>query len=153
MTTKCQRCISLTKSNTQCKRNSCKWSPMCFQHTMVYTGISTIANSGDGVFAKEEIPNKTKIANYKVGTIKMNKEDVLNTNDRSYIWKYSNDEYYNGNNGVIAGKFNNCRKQNQIQYNCKNNAKINKNGNIVTTKKILKDKEIFVSGYGNSYIY
>jgi hypothetical protein len=50
----CQRC-SYTRERHQCKRNTCKYLPMCWQHAAITYGVkvapSTIAGAGNGLFA------------------------------------------------------------------------------------------------------
>jgi hypothetical protein len=148
MKTVCQTCKAYTKALVQCTRKTCKWSPYCFQHTQVYIKKSGIPDSGDGVFAKQDIKTKTILGDYKIGTLKLTKNDVLQTQNRSYIWKRAENEYYNGITGVLAGKFNACRPRDRPL--CTLNAQINGNGKIITKKNIMKDTEIFVS-YGAGY--
>ena len=50
----CQRC-SYTREGYQCKHNTCKYLPMCWQHAAITYGVkvapSTIAGAGNGLFA------------------------------------------------------------------------------------------------------
>ena len=96
MKTPCDQCTATKKNGDRCKRKTCKWSPFCHQHKLVDVKQSTIPNAGDGVFAKNDIKPKTVLANYKVGTTKLTKNDVVHQQDKSYIWMFSNNEYYDG---------------------------------------------------------
>ena len=50
----CQRC-SYTRDGQQCRRNTCKYLPMCWQHAGITYGVrvarSTIVGAGYGLFA------------------------------------------------------------------------------------------------------
>ncbi len=59
----CVRCSAKTSSGARCKRQTCKYSDMCWQHTYkikkLRIGKSGIPNSGDGLFALRDFePNE-----------------------------------------------------------------------------------------------
>jgi len=156
MITKCQQCTAIASSTgSRCKLQTCKFSPFCHFHTYVKVAKSSIPNAGDGAFAKKAIPNNTKIADYTVGTLPLSRQGLdLKYFDRriTHVWQKNNNLYYDATvppANSIAGKFNTCRPQDKRAGKCPgNNAKINANGNIKTSKKIAQGSEIFVSGYG-----
>jgi hypothetical protein len=158
--TPCKQCIAKTKNGTgpQCKLNSCKYSPYCWHHTSLGIAASTLGpDSGDGVFAKKDIPANTKIADYKVGNIPLTNAQLnaLYPGDTlaTHAWrKNQNLTYDAAKTNSVAGKFNNCRPRDKRAGRCPgNNAGINQEGNLVTKKRIQRGEEIFVSGYGPDY--
>ena len=64
----CVQCSAQTKNGQQCSRWTCKYSDMCWQHTMRALGLkiapSTIPGAGSGLFATRVFAEDSFICEY-----------------------------------------------------------------------------------------
>ena len=149
--TSCERCIAIKKNGERCKNMTCKWSPMCWAHRQINVQESTIPDAGKGGFAKVDLKKGTMVGRYTVGTIKLDADQLPPMIDRTHIWQKNANTFFDAEKtNSISGKFNSCSSKNTKQTGCKNNAKINKVGNVILTKNVKKNAEIFVP-YGKDY--
>ncbi len=140
---KCNKCIAKTKQGEQCRRPTCKWGPYCYQHTPLE--IMDAGHKGEGLFATRDIKKNTVIADYKQGKPLTQEqfEQKYPGGRATHVAKIGR-TYYDASNVAcsVAGKVNSGRGR--------NNARINNNGKLVTTKNISKGKEI-EAGYSNAF--
>jgi len=114
-------------------------------------GESNLKNGGLGLFnAKQWRPRNTVVAEY-TGTTS---NQPINGN---YVLEVNKNKFINSNRSIdIAGFANDCRTKNKQQGECRgNNCKFTlnrqtQNANLVTTKKIAPNEELYV-GYGRDY--
>jgi len=123
-----------------CALTASRYAPYCHIHTPI-----TMKNNvtfGDHVVALHDINRDTKIADFKVGTIK-----VPHGTKGKYIWSPNKKEAYDTSDKTrsIAGAFNRQTKENPA------NARIKASGAVFTTKNIAKGDQVFVTGYGAGY--
>lgn len=59
-TVECKRCAFVKRDRQRCKRNTCKYADMCWQHTRITKGLevkrSTVPGAGLGLFTTRDIP-------------------------------------------------------------------------------------------------
>ena len=140
---KCNQCVGQTKAGAQCRRPTCKFGPYCYQHSPVE--VKDAGSKGDGLFAKRDIKKHTTIGDYKQGEpLTQAQFDRRYPSGRATHVAKIGATYYDGKNPhcTIAAKANSGRGR--------NNAKINRNGKLVTTKNVRKGQEI-EAGYGSAY--
>ena len=153
----CPVCNGTTQLGRPCRLKTCRYAPKCWIHTKVETKTSTIEGAGQGVFAKEDIPRNEKIADYKVGTKQLTKDEVEAKYGEDvtarFVWKKSRNVFYDGHPAVantIASKFNTARvgvgrRRKRI------NARILASGSIrALPRRIPRGNEIFVP-YGRAF--
>ena len=144
----CPICNAKTKVGNPCKKHTCKFAPKCSSHTKVTVKKSNIQGAGKGLFARNDIARGETIANYKVGTQKMNHGEFMKkypSGRASHVWSPSKGVYFDALNlnKSIAGAANRASGN--------SNARINGGGKMVTkTGGIKKGVEILVN-YGTSY--
>ena len=154
----CVTCTAKTKKGARCSLKTCKTAPMCHHHTPLRLGNSKIPNGGKGLFARRDIPTKTKILDYTLGTDKLTHSQMQNrypTDKPTHLAEVKTKDgvrYFDAKNPnkSWAGMANTSERKNGKKL--PNNARFNGNGNggIATSKKIKKDQEILLS-YGTSY--
>ena len=143
----CPICNAKTKLGNPCKKHTCKFAPKCSSHTKVTVKKSNIPGAGKGLFARNDIASGETIANYKVGTQKMNHGQFMKkypSGRASHVWSPSKGVYFDALNlnKSIAGAANRATGT--------SNARINGGGKMVTKTAIKKGVEILVN-YGTSY--
>ena len=120
-------------------------------HTPVIIAKSTIPNIGNGMIAKKDIKKGEVLADYTVGTKRMNPAQfrAAYPNGRAtHVWAPRNQSvYYDAKDAVksAAGTANTAR-----QTGKRNNAAINNNGKLVAKVPIKKGNEVFVA-YGSGF--
>ena len=143
----CPVCNSKTKAGNPCKKHTCKFAPKCSSHTKVAVKGSNIPGAGKGLFARGDIKKGEIIADYKVGTNKMNHAQFINkypSGRPTHVWSPSNGVYFDAFNlnKSVAGAAN--------RGSGNSNSMINGGGKMVTKTAIKKGVEILVN-YGSSY--
>ena len=155
----CIQCSATTKSGDRCKKRTCKYAFMCWQHTkqILHLGVKTsaIPNAGSGLFTFVDIPSDKIICKYD-GTI-IDKDDYK---DNGYGVGIPRGKVVDGASTQSSiGRYSNCCKpSDKNNKHCKgNNAKFSistrndiTNINIKSTKRIPAGSEIFVS-YGRGF--
>ena len=144
----CPLCKGTTKDNQPCKRKTCKFAPMCFQHTSVEVKPSNIA--GRGLFAKRDIRTGEIVGDYTIGTKQLTPGQfrAKYPNGRAtHVWSpRGRGTYYDATDGSksVAGK------ANRAPSGGRNNAKITGGGKLKAKQRITKGREILV-GYGAGF--
>ena len=146
---RCPQCNAITKGGGhRCKLVTCKFAPKCYHHTAVQVGQSNIPGAGRGLFARRTIKQGETIANYTLGTQPLTQQmfDMRYPDGRATHVAQIHGTYYDASNSAksIAGM------ANRATSGSRNNAKINQNGGVVTTRQVRKGQEIYLS-YGRSY--
>ena len=145
---RCPQCNALTKAGQRCKNKTCKWAPKCHNHTALEVKQSNIPGAGRGLFARRTIKQGETIANYTLGTQPLTQQmfDMRYPDGRATHVAQIHGTYYDASNSAksIAGMIN------RAPSGSRNNARINQNGGVVTTKPIRAGQELFLS-YGRSY--
>ena len=144
---KCPTCNATTKAGAPCKHRTCKYAPKCMHHTQVRVGPSAV--HGNGVFAKVDMRRGSAFANYTLGTKPLTAAQfrAAYPNGRAtHVWQRPSGTYFDATNGgmSIAGM------ANRAPRGGRNNAKIAKSGQLVTTKAVRAGQELLVS-YGGAF--
>ena len=158
MSRECVRCSANTTSGARCKRTTCKYAKFCFQHTKSKLGVvvkaSGIPNSGQGLYAVKDIPNKSKIVSYGG---KIVSAAHYNRHPSGYGIDIGKGRILDGKSTQSGlGRYANaCTVADKRHKRCKgNNARLSINNagtaSVKSTKSIKKGQEIFVS-YGKQY--
>ena len=143
----CPICNGRTKGGQPCKRHTCKFAPKCFQHTKVQVGASNIPGAGRGIFAKTDINRSEVVANYTVGTERLNPAQFranYPSGRATHVWApRGSTVYYDATDASksVAGMAN---------RGARNNARITGGGRIKAKQRIPRGREILVS-YGAGY--
>lgn len=150
----CNRCTATTKDGKRCTRETCKYGPMCAQHTQIKKGLlveeSQIKGAGNGLYTLKPI-NKGEIIERYTG--KKHMDDTFHakyTGDTpyatSYISKKGKEKVVDAykTNSTVARYANDACAGKEPYYKCKkNNARLlARNGKpaLVATEKITRQK-------------
>lgn len=121
----CEKCEGMTKTGERCKRITCKFLPMCYQHTKSVYGVevkkSGIEDAGFGLFACKSFRKDEIICPYR-GEILTKKEiddryGVSSEDYSPYAIQMSSDKFMDCGCRRGIGAYSNCK-------NNKNNAKL-----------------------------
>lgn len=157
----CVRCTATTKDGNRCKRRTCKYADMCFQHTELKRGLvvrkSKIRGAGQGLFAAKTFRSDQKITKYG-GEVIDGKQ--FEPSKSTYGVQITNDKVLDGRSTQSGlGRYaNDCRAPNKRNRECKGtNARISYNSRTRTAsvkvkrgKTIRPGDEVYVA-YGRSY--
>ena len=143
----CPMCNARTKAGRPCRHKTCKYAPKCMHHTKVRVAPSAI--HGQGVFAKTDMPRGTAFANYTLGTKALTAGQfraAYPTGRATHVWQHPSGTYYDATDGntSIAGM------ANRAPRGGRNNAKIARSGQLVTTRRVRAGSELLVT-YGSAF--
>lgn len=149
---KSQQCEAKSKSGHRCKKRTTIGIPLCWIHLKNDQGLriktSSIANAGKGLFTLTEIAKNQPIVPYRGELINEKKLiDRYGNKTAPYAIEIKKGQYIDAacQRGVGALVNHNPKKAN-ARFTNGRNGRIN----IKSTKKILKNGEIFVN-YGKKY--
>lgn len=157
----CVQCLASTKSGSQCKNVTCKYSEFCRIHTHQLFDLtlkkSTIPGAGSGLVTLVSIPPKTRIAKY-TGEVKSLAEYKENPSGYAVSLPKKRVLDAASTQSGIARYSNDCRAANKRAGSCNgSNAKFKISTRagvtsvwLVSTKHIPAKAEIFVS-YGRGF--
>lgn len=129
----CSQCKAMKNDGRhRCSRRTCKYGPLCWQHTQTRQGLevkkSHIPGAGLGLFAKKEIPARQKIATYG-GEILTQRQLDQRYPGRNTLAQYALETGENthkfvdarATNSGVARYANDCRPANQAAGHCTGN--------------------------------
>ena len=163
---RCDICTATSKNGNRCRRTTCKYGPMCWQHTQLIRKVkvvsSRIPNAGLGLFAMKKFRTNDKIIEYTGRRMTEQEVERKWPGDTlaPYAFRVSNSRlmgYIDAsrtNTGV--GRYANdagYRGRNRRYRASENNAKVTRFGHrlwVVATEKIYPGDEITVS-YNRTY--
>jgi hypothetical protein len=120
----CKRCTATAKSGRRCKRRTCKYADMCFQHTEQKKGLkikkSTIPRAGMGLFTTKPIGANARIAKYGGPLVPRAQFEAA---DSKYGLTVTNALVMDGSSTQSGlGRWaNDCRRTNRENKECKDN--------------------------------
>ena len=156
----CVQCSAQTKNGQQCSRWTCKYSDMCWQHTMRALGLkiapSTIPGAGSGLFATRVFAEDSFICEYG-GELVPRDEAEEEDYKSEYVLAIDDDWVIDAKSTQSGlGRWAvDCLPVNRPQDCEDNNAEFeidveNQSAALYATEEIQPGDEIFVS-YGDVY--
>ena len=121
MTRDCARCSVTTSRGSQCKRTTCKYGGMCYQHTRKTYGVlvktSKIPNSGSGLFATRDFKRGDLIVPY---TGKLLSMEEYEQKEGFYALSLTKDHVVDAESTQSSvGRYaNECRSSNKRKGDC-----------------------------------
>lgn len=158
----CGRCVGFTRAKRRCTRNTCKYGPMCWQHTRNKYGVnvkkSRIDNGGLGLFAHKDLAANRFIP-YKGKRISTARYDQMFPDD--YTMEYAVDDSM-ANVTIDASKTNStvARYANDGRNRRRNNAELanadvdgdgEDDGVFLRTTRNIRAGEEILTDYGDDY--
>lgn len=163
-TRECVQCSAYTNSGLRCKRSTCKYPDMCWQHTRqikrLSIGPSNIRGAGDGLFTMRSIPIGGAITEY--GGVDVDADEFGRDDYQSHYGIKLNRHIVRDGKSTQSGLgryANTCRAANVRANECTgNNARysIDQRGDKIVTIKNMRNaripagSEIFVN-YGREF--
>lgn len=157
----CVPCEAKTRTGAACKRVTCKYARMCYQHTKIHSGLqlrpSRIPNAGLGLFATKNFPGNGHHVAFYGGPTNIVPVDEYNRTDSGYGLKINDDEVVDATSTQSGmGRYaNECLARNQRNGHCiGQNSEFTSNDDGYAFVESLNDisagDEIFVD-YGDTY--